>query len=328
MPKIPVETDENSISLFEKFVDTVRLKKQYDQLFELWNGVGLLEFLPNARAAGLIGLDGKEYPIPTFEEVRQRIFSHQDLVKEKVAQGFNQLLLVPFGSPLAVILDAYATFLIHHHQAGTLLDVYSEELYLKEAKPISFLALEEDGSYGSVDATEQLAYVSLKKSELSGAKQPEKPFTSNATQTKRELLAAGGAWQLLLVSSEVQILKPSDFILKSSKPKRMPLAHEMNPTWYHSELETNPFYRYEEGMTIESWIALAMLYLERDNVQIERVDAENSYCLLTGSIYHENEVVSDTFFVGYILSRVNFVNRSGSRGETGLAMRTQVLIPA
>ncbi len=80
------------------------LLKQYDSQVKLLTEVGIL------NEGVITGIDQKEYPIPTLEQIAQRIFERRETFDTKHDQGFTKLLLVPFGMSLdsfQVVLDRF-----------------------------------------------------------------------------------------------------------------------------------------------------------------------------------------------------------------------------
>lgn len=80
---------------------TARL--QYDLQVGLLSSLGLLG--GQAGQAGITAIDGKPYPLPAFEDVLARMQTPK--LQTKLRQGFDTLLLVPFGLPLDRLLGAW-----------------------------------------------------------------------------------------------------------------------------------------------------------------------------------------------------------------------------
>ena len=53
--------------------------------------IGILSLLPQTESLGVIGIDGKEYPIPTQERLQEIFTRNKELVDRKMRQGFTQL---------------------------------------------------------------------------------------------------------------------------------------------------------------------------------------------------------------------------------------------
>jgi hypothetical protein len=75
------------------------LRLQYDLQVRLLTSLNLLD------RGGITAIDGKRYPLPSFEEVLAKLRLSE--VQVKLRQGFDTLLLVPFGLSLDRHLDAW-----------------------------------------------------------------------------------------------------------------------------------------------------------------------------------------------------------------------------
>jgi hypothetical protein len=86
----------------EQLESTLRL--QYDLQVRLLESLNLLEEDEDGERC-LTAIDGKRYPLPSIEEVLARMQTPE--LQTKLRQGFDTLLLVPFGLPLERFLDAW-----------------------------------------------------------------------------------------------------------------------------------------------------------------------------------------------------------------------------
>jgi len=62
------------------------------------------------------GIDGKEYPIPTLEQIASRLFERREELSTKHDQGFTKLLLVPFGMSFNTLWKTFKQFLLSYKQ--------------------------------------------------------------------------------------------------------------------------------------------------------------------------------------------------------------------
>jgi len=69
------------------------------------NRAGILSVLSKSKGIGVIGIDGKEYPIPTREEVVKLFDHNRELVSRKFSQGFDRMELTPLAMPLLYLID-------------------------------------------------------------------------------------------------------------------------------------------------------------------------------------------------------------------------------
>lgn len=72
------------------------LKKEYACTITALNRAGILTHLPRSENLGVIGIDGKEYPVPAQEQLQEVFTRNKELVDRKMRQGFTQLQL-PLG---------------------------------------------------------------------------------------------------------------------------------------------------------------------------------------------------------------------------------------
>jgi hypothetical protein len=166
----------------EALAEKLKLREQYETQIKTLNETGVLEILPESQELGIIGIDGKGYPIPTYEQVLQRITPEKiELLDKKFEQGFTQLLLVPFGMPLGTLMDRYKRELLKHDDEGTLLSTDGSNLDLDRQDPIYC------ENYQNADITGELVY------------EPKEFSPNHQGKTKKELIAEKGAWYVSLI---------------------------------------------------------------------------------------------------------------------------------
>ncbi|MBI5306430.1 hypothetical protein HZB04_02510 [Candidatus Wolfebacteria bacterium] len=152
------------------------LKEQYENQREIMEKTGILEKLSNGEL-GIKAIDNKEYPLPSYQEIAKRIRENKEMLKTKTEQGFNQLLIVPFGMKLDDLIEKYKKVILKHHKEGKLLATKEnpsdpdESLGLDENQPVWVW----DG-YKNADSDGKLFYF-------------PKEFSSNHQgKTKQEIL--------------------------------------------------------------------------------------------------------------------------------------------
>jgi len=79
---------------------------------------GILTLLPKSESIGVIGIDGKEYPIPTQEQVVELFAHNRELVGRKVLQGFDRLELTPMAMPAPLLIDRMKAAILKHAAEG------------------------------------------------------------------------------------------------------------------------------------------------------------------------------------------------------------------
>ena len=85
------------------------------------NRTGIVTLLPQSGNFGVMGNDGKEYPVPTQEQL-QAIFTHnRELVARKRRQGFTQLQLTPTAMPISQLIERVRTAVLKHAATGKII---------------------------------------------------------------------------------------------------------------------------------------------------------------------------------------------------------------
>ena len=80
------------------------VEREYARCVTALNRTGILTLLPKSESIGVIGIDGREYPVPTQEQVVELFAHNRELVGRKVPQGFDRLELTPMAMPTPHLL--------------------------------------------------------------------------------------------------------------------------------------------------------------------------------------------------------------------------------
>ena len=94
------------------------LEKEYARTITALNRTGIL---PRSGNLGVIGIDGKEHPVPTQEQLQEVFTRNKELVDRKVRQGFTQLQLTPIAVPTSQLIDRVETAVLKHAAAGKII---------------------------------------------------------------------------------------------------------------------------------------------------------------------------------------------------------------
>lgn len=100
---------------------TLRVEKEYARTITALNRTGILTLLPRSENLGVIGIDGKEYPVPTQEQLQEVFTRNKELVDRKMRQGFTQLQLTPIAMPTSQLIDRVKTAVLKHAAAGKII---------------------------------------------------------------------------------------------------------------------------------------------------------------------------------------------------------------
>lgn len=82
------------------------------------NRTGILSILPDSERLGVIGVDGREYPVPTEQEVKDVFDRNGELVKTKEAQGFTRLQITPIVAPIPLLIARAEKKILKYAQEG------------------------------------------------------------------------------------------------------------------------------------------------------------------------------------------------------------------
>ena len=256
---------------FEYYLD-IGLEQQYRQAAQALDRLGLLEVLPESGEKGIMGIDGKEYPIPSLDSIKTRIKEKREVYQTKFNQGFTELQLTPFGLPLEMLAAKLEEQIVKHHREGKLLatkssptdpnktleldtrqPLYVWDKWIDKTKPL--------GEHGS-DVSGDCVYHPHSFSQ-----------TEHGGQTKQQLLDIQRQTKDPFAGWEVKILEASPNIPREGKGrmvgKRKQLEINKTPEQYLDLLHTDPQYQNEQGETNEDWVTQFLVHLEKHNQVID-----------------------------------------------------------
>lgn len=289
--------------VFERYL---HLTEQYENQIQALANADILEELSDGKL-GIVGVDGNEYPVPTLDEVYERIDSRKiEGLKVKQEQGFTQLLMVPFAIDVSKLIKKYEEVVRTHKKAGTLKNVSGDELKILTS------------------------YVSPDISQNSIVYYPQS-YTGedHSFNTKRDILSRKkewGGWITELIEDRPRLyrnepMRPDGSRFPIFDPISKPSIQD-----YQQLLNNNPDYRHETGTTLEDWLTYAISRLEKDGVHIDDYNTLNIRpCLnLNSFIYLENAICSS--YVDVIGQEIRFENVPISTPDTHSGMiRTAVI---
>jgi len=89
--------------------EKLELREQYESQKEILEKAGILERLSTGET-GIVDINNKECPIPSYEEITEKISQNQEIIERKAEQGFVRLQLTPFGMKLDNLIGARLNF--------------------------------------------------------------------------------------------------------------------------------------------------------------------------------------------------------------------------
>ena len=264
-------------SRLELFCERLGLKDQWEAQVKALNETGILEILPESQDIGVVGIDGKEYPIPTYQDILARITSEKmELLERKLAQGFSKLQLIPLAMPLDILIDRYKRELIKHSQTGTLLSTDNTPLELNLEDPL--YVWEE---YKKADSVGRLVYY------------PQRFDQNHQGKTKQELINQGDSWEINLVEETVDIPAQGH---GQTLGGRKQLEANQSPNAFLNSILNDPQYQGEQGLTPEARLILAITHLHQTNQVIDDYQGQGKACYSVGAFFPARSLVPHGFF--------------------------------
>lgn len=141
-----IESIKNKLWPFEA-LEKEKIEEQYNEQRKVMERNGIVEKLSNGEM-GIKGMDPekpnkeKEYVFPALEDILKQMKKRKEILETKAEQGFDQLLIVPFGMKLNDLIEKYKQVILKHHQEGKLLVTKKdpsdpdEPLDLNESEPV------------------------------------------------------------------------------------------------------------------------------------------------------------------------------------------------
>jgi hypothetical protein len=267
-----------------ELVKNLDLYHQWENQVETLRNAGILEELTDPDDIGILGIDGKGYPVPRYEDILERItIENIELLKKKREAGFNQLLLVPFAKPLDSLIFLYKQALLQKHKEGKLFSTDGKQLDLNVNEPIRVLE-----EYKEADIDESLIYY------------PQEFSDNHQGQTKQQLIDLGNAWEILLIEDLPDLPGKGEGLIlnqkRNLKTTRIPLEAGKSPNEYLNILKTDPNYQGEQGFTPEAWFSYALTSLLNRNLQIDDYQGQGKASYLTSSCFPTTSVIPSVFW--------------------------------
>ena len=273
----------------EKMVSFFPVEREYTRCVTALNRTGILTLLPKSKSFGVFGIDGKEYPIPTLEQVLELFDHNRELLGRKGPQGFDRLELTPMAMPTPLLLDRMEAAILRHaaerriYQTRRSLSDPLIPVRVNTAKQVWIW----DTLRQALD-TDELVYF------------PQEYSSNHQGQTKLEVVNNGRVcavpgWSVGLVESLP--IMPQQGRGKTLEGRRQ-LEIGSSPRDYLRTLRT-PAYQGETGKTLEDFIISFLIHLETTNeVSNDRYD-NNALWFLGQYVEYVKHVKSDLVPTGW-----------------------------
>jgi hypothetical protein len=246
------------------------VESEYARCVASLDRTGILTFLQKSESIGVIGIDGKEHPMPTQEQVVELFDDNRELVGRKVPQGFDRLELIPMAMPTSLLIDRLRTALLKHATEGR---VYQTRH--SPSDPSTPVRVNTEKTVWIWDTlrqaldTDELVYF------------PQEDSSNHRGQTKLEVVNNGHicavpGWSVGLVESLP--IMPQQGRGKTLGGRRQ-LETGSSPRDYLRTLQTQA-YQGETGKTVEDFITRFLSHLNTTNeVSNDRYDNNALWCL-------------------------------------------------
>ena len=261
--------------------------EQYDSQVRILHDLRLLEIFPGKDVMGIIGIDGKEYPVPTKEDIICEIKSNPEKYETKMKQGFTQIQLTPFAVPMERLTMTLGRALVDHYKRKKLFATKEkptdpdEPLELNTNEPVNnhdWINAEAPEGERGADVSNRCVYyvdyIDFLNSLYSGG------------HTKAEILKAQSGqffsgWEIKLFESNLNIPREGK---GQTIGGRKQLEVNKTARQYLETIQIDPGYENERGLTNEDWLALFLVHLEKTNQVIDDIDGAGRACCLLGSL--------------------------------------------
>ena len=259
------------------------VEREYARCVTALSRAGIVTFLPKSEHIGVMGINGKEYPIPTEGQVVELFAHNRELVGRKVPQGFDRLELTPMAMPTPHLIDRMTTAIVNHAAEGK---VYQTRRYPSDPSiPVRVNTEKHVWIWETLRQaldTDELVYF------------PQVYSSNHPGQTKLEAVNNGRicavpGWSVGLVES-------LPFMPQQGRGKtlggRRQLEIGSSPRDYLRTLQTQA-YQGETGKTLEDFITRFLTHLETTNeVSNDRYD-DNALWLLGQYVKYVERLRSD-----------------------------------
>ncbi|MBU1118561.1 hypothetical protein KKH43_01615 [Patescibacteria group bacterium] len=275
-PSFTPPQEQEKLSNLEKWLSS-ELHKQYEETAKALNELGLLEILPECGEIGIVGTDGKEYPLPSEEQIKEEMLKNREVFETKMSQGFTELEITPFALPLERLIDVAKKTILKHYKEGKLFG--TKENPDDESEPLELLKLDEDKPF--------LLWEGLKDADTQGTLiyYPEEFSKNHQGLTKQELLEASkdssfSGFNVYLREKDINTPEKG-----KTQGGRTRLGSGKSSEGYLQALQTQQEYQQESGQTPEDWLTLFSTHLKKTNQVIDEYHVSAKYNRLIGS-YH------------------------------------------
>ncbi|MCX5994666.1 MAG: hypothetical protein NTV59_01505 [Chloroflexi bacterium] len=246
------------------------VEREYARCVTALSRTGILTLLPKSESIGVIGMDGREYPVPTQEQVAELFAHNMELVGRKVPQGFDRLELTPMAMPTPLLIDRMKAAILKHAAEGKIYQTRrspSDPLIPVRVNTEKQVWIWE--TLRQADETDELVYF------------PQEYSSNHRGQTKLGVINNGRicafpGWSVGLVESFPIMPEQGQGRILGG---RRQLEIGSSPNEYLQTLQSEA-YQGETGKTLEDFITKFLTHLTTSNeVSNDRYDNNALWCL-------------------------------------------------
>jgi hypothetical protein len=254
------------------------LPSQYLEKTRILNEIGILTLL-SIDEIGIVGLNGKEYPLPSFDAIKKIIEANPEAIRLKYEQGFQELEINPIALPLENLIEILKKRILIHHKNQKLFKTkknFNDTDKKLEPLPID----EEQPIFSETLSLSKIIYYPQDFSPLNHS-----GFKKNQLLERLDQTAFPG-FSPFLWEKNANLPKSKQ---GKTLGKRKQLETNEMPRSVLRRLQTDPNYKFEQGMTLEDHIISNLLYLERYNQLIDDQSEHGSIAYLLGSYIGQSD---------------------------------------
>ncbi|HNW09258.1 MAG TPA: hypothetical protein PK619_01080 [bacterium] len=274
------DRDDNPESL-ESLAETLRLKEQYLAQVKVLYQSGILENFPATKEhptpeLGIVGIDGQEYPLPSYEDILDRLSNSEtkELIEKKISQGFVKLQLTPFALPLSVLIQRYKDVLLKTNRESGIKATNGETLELNEDDPLDVWDKFIQADNPQTPEDKQLEY-HIQTYDRHQTKE------DRGGKYKSELLQdPQNAWTISLIEDLPDLPAESEGQIISNRKQ---IEVDKSPQDYLKLLQTQKEYQGETGQTPEEAFTTYLTYLQQEQIAIDDYKGQGKVNLLVGN---------------------------------------------
>jgi hypothetical protein len=249
---------------------TISLQGEYADRVAMLSAGGILTPLHGPERPGTIGSDGREFPLPTLEQVEDLFRSNDELVREKHAQGFDRLELTPMAMPLPALIELLRAVILKRSLEGGVFQTRRSSM--DALVPVRVNSERQVWVWETLRQAFETGDLVYFPKELSNDHQG---MTKKETIDEKSICAFPG-WSIGLTESAPFMPRSGQRTILGGR-ERPEIGH--SPNEYMSMLKDGP-YRGETGNTLEDFIVRSICRLEATGEVSNDVSDDNAlWCL-------------------------------------------------